>query len=350
MTSIAEPIKVGCLEDTPKVPDLVFRGFQGEADYANILKVISGSKDADKIERTDTLENIANYYTHLTNCDPYQDMIFAEVAGEVVGYSRVAWNLNDEGEWLAFHLGFLLPDYRRKGIGSAMLCFNEERLKHISLRLLDEGSLQFSTPTFYEAYSDEGEVGKAILLTRNNYEPVRYEFSMERSLGDPVEVSPMPVGLEVRSVMPEHYRAIWEASNEAFRDHWGHVEETEADFQRWQNEPTFNPNLWKVAWDGEQVAGMVLNFLDEAENEEYKRKRGYTEGISVRRPWRRRGLARALLTRSLKMFQDMGMTEAALGVDTQNLSGALRLYESVGFRPVKKLTIYRKQFSNDMIA
>lgn len=95
---------------------------------------------------------------------------------------------------------------------------------------------------------------------------------------------------------------------------------------------------------------MVLNFLDEAENEEYQRKRGYTEGISVRRPWRRRGLARALLTRSLKMFQDMGMTEAALGVDTQNLSGALRLYESVGFQPVKKLTIYRKQFSNDMIA
>jgi ribosomal protein S18 acetylase RimI-like enzyme len=62
----------------------------------------------------------------------------------------------------------------------------------------------------------------------------------------------------------------------------------------------------------------------------------------VRRPWRRRGLARALLTRSLKMFQDMGMEEAALGVDTENLSGALRLYESVGFRAVKRQTIYRK--------
>lgn len=195
---IGDTFKIDCLADAPKIANLIFRGFQGESDYANILKVISGSKDADKIERTDTLENIANYYSHLTNCDPYQDMLFAEVASEVVGYSRVAWNLNEEGQWLGFHLGFLLPGYRRQGIGSAMLCFNEDRLKEISLRLLDEGSLQFTTPTFYEAYADEGEVGKAILLTRNGYQPVRYEYSMERSLGDPIEVPPMPAGLEVR--------------------------------------------------------------------------------------------------------------------------------------------------------
>ena len=89
---------------------------------------------------------------------------------------------------------------------------------------------------------------------------------------------------------------------------------------------------------------MVLNFINQNENEDYHRQRGYTEGISVRRPWRRRGLARALLTRSLQMFKDMGMTEAALGVDTQNLNGALRLYKSVGFRESQRWTIYRKAF------
>jgi ribosomal protein S18 acetylase RimI-like enzyme len=87
---------------------------------------------------------------------------------------------------------------------------------------------------------------------------------------------------------------------------------------------------------------MVLNFYSQKENEEYNRKRGYTEGISVRRPWRKRGLARALIVQSMKMFKAMGMTETALGVDTQNLSGALRLYKSVGYRAVKKHTIYRK--------
>ena len=88
---------------------------------------------------------------------------------------------------------------------------------------------------------------------------------------------------------------------------------------------------------------MVLNFLNEKENEEYNRLRGWTEDISVRRPWRRRGLARALLTRSLQMFKDMGMDHAALGVDTENTTGALNLYESVGFVVEKRHATYWKE-------
>jgi ribosomal protein S18 acetylase RimI-like enzyme len=87
---------------------------------------------------------------------------------------------------------------------------------------------------------------------------------------------------------------------------------------------------------------MVLNRFDEAENAEYSRKRGYTETICVRRPWRGRGLARALITRSLHLWKDMGMTEAAHGVDTQNATGALQLYESLGYKATKTFVTYRK--------
>ena len=87
---------------------------------------------------------------------------------------------------------------------------------------------------------------------------------------------------------------------------------------------------------------MILNFIHEEENKEYNRKRGYTEEISVRRPWRRRGLARALLARSLKVLKDHGMTEAALTVDAENISGALGLYEDAGFQTVKRRTVYHK--------
>lgn len=102
------------------------------------------------------------------------------------------------------------------------------------------------------------------------------------------------------------------------------------------------PHLWQVAWAGDEVAGMVLNFIDEAENTEYGRQRGYTETICVRRPWRRLGLARALIARSFQVLKDQGMTEAALGVDAENISGALRLYQSMGFQVVKQHTAYRK--------
>jgi mycothiol synthase len=97
-----------------------------------------------------------------------------------------------------------------------------------------------------------------------------------------------------------------------------------------------------VAWDGDQIASVIHNFISEDENAEYQRKRGYTEGICTRRPWRKMGLARALLVQSMQMFKAMGMTETALGVDSQNISGAFRLYEGVGYRKVKQQIVYRK--------
>jgi len=156
---------------------------------------------------------------------------------------------------------------------------------------------------------------------------------------------PLPAGLEIRPARPEHYRAIWEASNEAFRDHWGFVQPTEEDYQAWLNDKTiFQPDLWQIAWDiqTQQVAGQVRTFIDQAQNNKYGRQRGFTEFISVRRPWRRRGLARALIARSLKTQQQQGMTESALEVDSESLSGATRVYEDCGFRVVKRRSIYRK--------
>ena len=109
-------------------------------------------------------------------------------------------------------------------------------------------------------------------------------------------------------------------------------------------ETSFQPELWQVAWDvaTNQVAGQVRTFIDHEQNKLYDRRRGYTESISVRRPFRRRGLARALIALSLRAQRQAGMTESALGVDSENLSGAIKVYEDCGFRVTKKTTIYRK--------
>jgi ribosomal protein S18 acetylase RimI-like enzyme len=161
------------------------------------------------------------------------------------------------------------------------------------------------------------------------------------SLEDIPEI-PLPEGLEVRPVTSEHHTVIWKAAEEAFRDHWGETQWHDEYFDEWQESPTFQPELWQVAWDGDKVAGSVLTFINHQENEEYHRQRGYTEGISVRRPWRRKGLARALIARSFKAQKEQGMTETALGVDAQNPNGALNLYQSMGFEVVKEHRTYRK--------
>lgn len=329
----------------PAIPGLAFRGFRGEEDYPKMVAVIQGSKEADQTERVDTVEDIQRNYAHLTNCDPYQDMLFAEFNGEVIGYSRVTWWEELDHTLIYQHFGFLLPDWRRRGIGGAMLRYNQQRLRQIAAEAAySAAGHPNGAQRYLESWAADSEQSATALLLSEGYAPVRHSYVMVRPDLNQTPDAPMPPGLEVRPVAPEHYRAILEASKEAFRDHWGYSETMEPTLEQLLEDPNFDPSLWRVAWDGDQVAGMVLSYIDARENAEYKRKRGWTENICVRRPWRKRGLARSLLVQSLVAVRERGMTEAALGVDTQNVTGALHLYESVGFRPVKRFTNYRKVF------
>jgi mycothiol synthase len=327
------------LHNAPQIPGLKFRGFRGDEDFPKMLTVIDGSKDADGIERSDTLEDITNNYKHLTDCDPFTDMLFAEVNGEVVAYNRAFWYQEENGPRIYTVFGFLLPEWRRKGIGTAMLTWGEARLREIAAQH------PHTEERFFQSWVSESEKGTIALLENQGYRPVRYGFEMVRDLSEPFPEAPMPEGLEVRPVKPEHMRSIWNADVEAFRDHWGYSPPKEDDFQRWLKDPLLDPSLFKIAWDGDQVAGMVQNFVNHNENEEYERQRGYTEGICVRRPWRKRGLAKSLIVQSMQMFKEMGMTETALGVDAENTSGALNLYKSCGYKVVKQSTTYRKKFT-----
>jgi mycothiol synthase len=322
--------------DAPAIPGLTFRGFRGREDYRAMVTVLEGSKEADGMERVDSVGDVARAYRHLVNCDPYQDMLFVQIREQVIGYGRVWWQRERAGHWLYQHFAHLLPAWRELGIRRAMLRHNERRLRQIaaSQRTDDSGAL--------EACAADTEVHWESLLTSEGYEAVRHHYDMVRADLKDVPDLPLPRGLQGRPVRPGHLLRIRDAAQEAFRDQWGETESEGAWFEEWQEAPTFNPELWQVAWDGDEVAGMVLNFVDQAENREYGRRRGYTEGISVRRPWRRRGLARALLARSLRLLNDQGMEEAALGVDAENPNGALRLYESMGFQTVKCHTTYRK--------
>ncbi len=330
------------LRNSQTIPGLVYRGFQGEADYARMLKVVLGSREADGLERAETIDNVANVYTHLVNCDPYKDMLFAEVGGEVVGYSRVYWRMEGSGRWVGFQVGNVLPAWRHKGIGNTLIGFNEERLFQIAAQLKENGDIPRDTECILDNFASSSENDRIHLLEKKGYQAVRYSFEMMRPDLENIPELPLPTGVQVRPVETSHVRSIWEASNEAFRDHWGYIPEPWEDFERMLDEPDSDLTLWRVAWQGDQVAGMVLSFINKEENETYGRKRGYTENICVRRPWRKQGLAKALIARSLMALKERGMTSAGLGVDAENTSGALNLYKSMGYQVVKRGTIYRK--------
>jgi ribosomal protein S18 acetylase RimI-like enzyme len=319
----------------PPIPGLTFRHFHGAEDYPRMLSVFQACLQADQIEYTTTLEQMTNNYQHLLNCDPFQDMLFAEISGQLIAYSRVFWEVLSEGIRLYNAFGHVHPDWRRQGIGTTMLAYNQARLRQIARQHPQDG------PCFYQSWAADTEEGANALLINQGYQPVRYELELVRDLSEPFPEAPLPEGLEIRPVKNEHIQQIFDAADEAFQDHWGYRPITESEYQGWMKDPNFRPELWKVAWDGDQVAGSVQNFYNPEENQAFNRKRGYTEGISTRRPWRRRGLASALIVESMRMFKGMGMKETCHGVDAQNTSGAVRLYQRLGYQTFKQHTVYR---------
>lgn len=327
------------IHNAPALPGLTFRRFRGPADYPAMVALLNACNDADHLDYINTVAEIASVFAHLTNCDPVRDMLFAQVNDATIAFSRVWW-VEEDAARLYISLGFVHPAWRRKGLGAAMLRYDEDHLRAIA-------RAHATRKKIFRVWATDQEYGALALFAQTGYTPVRHYILMSRAIAAPLPDAPMPEDLQVRPAQPDHIRAIWDAQQEVRRDHWGYRPATEQDFQRWTTSRLFAPELWKVAWDGDQIAGMVLNRIDREQNAQYNRQRGYTQDIFVRRAWRRRGLARALLTQSIQMFKQMGMEETALGVDTQNPHGALNLYESVGYREYKRHTFFNKPMESE---
>ncbi|CAN7390476.1 GNAT family N-acetyltransferase [Variovorax sp. LjRoot178] len=315
-----------------------FRAFAGPADFAAMVACANASFAADQTGFFRTVDDVARDYASFTECVPERDVWIAEVGAEIAGYVR-AWHWTQaDGLQLYGQFGVVAPQWRRRGIGAALHFWLESRQREMAL------AYRSAPRHAHHAFVTQGETARATLLEKAGYRPERYFFTMVRPTLDAVADFALPPRLEVRPVQPDHFRAIWDAHTRAFRTHWGFSSPDEADYQRWQVSQVFQPHLWQVAWDVQtgEVAGQVRAYVDEVWNAANGRKRGWTEFISVGESWRRRGLARALISLSLRAQEAAGMEESALGVDGQNLDGANRVYEDCGFIVARRNCIFRK--------
>jgi ribosomal protein S18 acetylase RimI-like enzyme len=199
---------------------------------------------------------------------------------------------------------------------------------------------------YFQGWATEAQTEWIAALKAEGYEAVRHFRNMVRQLGvvPELELGRLPDGLDVRPAKADHMRAIWDAEAEVNQELFEYVAEqwTEEKYPGWLADTSHTPRLWQVAWDGDQVAGMVLARIDDVANRGRERKRGYTEHVFVRRPWRGRGLAKALLVRSLRLLKEQGMDEAELGVDSENDSGAYGFYERLGYKTERTDIWFRK--------
>lgn len=128
---------------------------------------------------------------------------------------------------------------------------------------------------------------------------------------------------------------------EAFKDHWGHIDEPfEEGYKRWLHYATksedYDPTLWFMAMDGEEIAGVVRSRSRSDEDPDM----GWVSVLGVRRPWRGRGIGLALLQHAFGEFVLRDKRRAGLGVDASNLTGATSLYEKAGMHVRRQYDTY----------
>lgn len=315
---------------------LSLRQWRDDSDFEKMSRVLIASRNADGVDEARTGDDLRKMYSRTKNFEAARNLFLVEQDDELVGYAGCRWWEERDANFIHSHWIFALPEWRGRGIENELLRVVQERLRFLA----NEHSKDATN--WLEMFTYESQMWMSGILLADGYEPARYSFDMVRENLENIPDAELPAGIETRPVKPEDMRKVFDAADEAFADDWSSALVEDGDFELWLKD-FWKPELWQIAWDGDQVVGHVLNYVSESENKQYGRKRGYTEDIGVRKPWRRRGVAKALLVKSLKMFREMGYDSTALGVDTQNPNSALRLYESVGYKTVRTETFCRKR-------
>ena len=313
------------LPQDPGLEGLEFRGYGGDHEIsaiAELERIANASVGSTEVWSEDEWRNEMR---NVPNVDPRVDYLGAWVGHQLVAWSRINWADTSDSVRHYRSLGIVHPDWRRRGIGSAMLERNEIRLRQLAAHH------EHVKPPRLVTVLEDGDHGGLALVRAHGYDRVRIYHHMVRPDMDRIDVPPLPEGLEIRPITEADLPRIWDALVEAFRDHFGGHDVSPEARQAWLDDPARDLRLWAVAFDGEEVAAGVLGYVMADENEAHGYRRGWADPVFTRRPWRRRGLARALLGRCLLLLRDAGMTSAQLDVDTENPADAHLLYRGHRF-------------------
>lgn len=224
--------------------------------------------------------------------------------------------------------GWIAIDPQRKGgeLDEALVDHAEQRVRAAAGERLTLGALA-------------QDLVAQRLFERVGYTVVRRFYRMTIELTEEPRPPEWPEGITCTTFDPKDARAFHDAVADAFAENWDFAP---MEFEAWKRHrveaPDFDPTLWFVARDGDEIAGV-------ARCEAERWGGGWVAMLGVRKPWRRRGLGEALLRRAFCEFHSRGERRVGLGVDALNESGATRLYERAGMQVESEDIIYEKKLS-----
>ncbi|NWF70098.1 MAG: GNAT family N-acetyltransferase [Chloroflexi bacterium] len=307
-------------------------------DLRGALEALNAAYIADGEERLLTEDEFRREMTEPDFDAERDSFVVSAPDGRVAGFCDLVL-LGPSGQVHA--RGHIHPDFQRQGWGRQLVRATDAHALTIAAHLPQE------TPIIMQRYNLASSAGFGALLRSEGYTLVRHFYRMViQTL--PENAPPLPDGLVFRPFdVQRDSRAVYEAVQEAFHDHWGHVVQP---FDMWSyyttDKKNFDPALWLVVYEAQQIAGVALCRPFGQEQPDL----GWLSTLAVRRPWRRRGLASALLQHTFAMFRQRGYHRVGLGVDANNTSNAVALYERVGMRVYMQHVAYRKVLRGDPTA
>jgi mycothiol synthase len=250
-----------------------------------------------------------------------------EPGGGFVAFVRVSGSASVGDVDRIFADGAVVPALRGRGLGRRLLEWAEERAAALHRERHPD------VPGAVCLYVHENNPSKAALVRAAGYEATRWEYTMARGLDDPLpSIPPTPPGLVLTRYETDRDEAVRQSHRVAFSDHWGFTPPDEQRWARWfTGSRAFRPDLSRLLLDGDEVAAFLLSYFWEADAAATGVREAFVGQLGVRPGWRRRGVGQLLLATALRSYQQAGYERAALNVDTANATGALRLYERVGF-------------------
>ncbi len=319
----------------------VARTYASDADLPAIVELHNLCSAADKLDNTTDVESLREELSG-PDIDPANDVgLWEDADGRLVAFTQLWIPPDTEGGELVAGCFFRVhPDTRNIGIESALITWGSERVAAIAQERGVPGFLQsglrYSTPE-YIAYRQG-------IMDAHGYTPNRYFFDMVRPLTEPIPEPQFPTGYTLGHLASDDDIPRWmEAFNQSFIDHWDYHPLSEEQARHWLGSAKYQAegNLIAEAADG-TLAAFCLCWIDPDDNARNNRQEGGISDLGTRRGHRKLGLGRAMLLAGMHWLKGQGMDTAGLNVDAENPSGALRLYESVGFTVRRKTAMYRK--------
>jgi ribosomal protein S18 acetylase RimI-like enzyme len=306
------------------------------ADLRGIIYMTAAAVDIDRTEGPATEENLMQIYNILGENIGTNTLAAIGEDGEIAALALVIVRPG-EGELLASLDGSVHVKHRGKGLGSYILHWMEHRAQ-------DEWRASgWNLPLVLRTSCTDHLEDRINLFEQNGYQAARYAYKMQRDLAEPIPPVALPGSLRMVAWSKERDEQLRQAFNTAFKGSWG---VPEIDEQLWPQIftgiPKFRGDLSFLVQDGEKILGFCINWIDEAKNRQRDVKEGWIEALGVIPERRGMGIASALLSHSLEEFKASGLEQAALDVDTQNPTGALRLYENLGFIAIKRTITFVK--------